>query len=84
MTDELAGHRRAVARAARAVLDGTGSYEAFLDVVADADYEDPLLEDLVDEINHLPRRSRLFGLGPRAYDEHVARLRRLADAADAG
>lgn len=84
MTDNRAEHRRDVAAAARSVLDGTGSYDAFLAVVQDADYDDPKLEDLVDQIEHLPPRSRLFGLGPRAYEEHVAEIRRLIAAVEEG
>jgi hypothetical protein len=38
---------------------------------------DSLLDDLIDQINHLPPRSCLFGLGAHAKEEHFAMIRQL-------
>lgn len=72
-------HRQVVARAARAVLDGTGTYEEFLAILTAEDQEDPKLDDLIDQINHLPPRSQLFGFGRRAREEHFAMVRSLIE-----
>ena len=64
------------------MLDGTGSYDAFAALLRPSDYDDPRLEDLIDQINHLPPRSRLFGLGARARQAHIAWLRELVAQAE--
>lgn len=81
MTDLNQAHRRAIADAAEAALTEPAAYPAFVALVQESDYEDPKLEDLIDHIEHLPPRSRLFGLGASAYDAHIAMIRRLIAAA---
>ena len=81
MMDLRQAHRRAIADAAEAALDDPAAYASFIALVEDGDYEDPKLEDLIDQIIHLPPRSRLSGLGAAAYDAHLAMVRQLIAAA---
>jgi hypothetical protein len=81
MTDVQNIHRRAIADAAEAVLADPGAYPAFAALVQAADFDDPKLEDLVDAIEHLPPRSRLFGMGEAVRDDHFQMIRGLIAAA---
>ena len=81
MTDGRRAHRVAIADAAEAVLADPAAYAGFVALLQETDYEDPKLEALIDQIEHLPPRSRLFGLGASAHAAHFAMIRRLAAAA---
>jgi hypothetical protein len=83
MTDFQNTRRRAIADAAEAVLADPAAYPAFAALVQAPDYDDPQLEDLIDQIEHLPPRSRLFGIGDAARNDHYAMIRGLIAAARA-
>jgi hypothetical protein len=54
-----------------------------LDVLAEmdeADFDDPVLEELLDLFQHEPAKSRVWGLSGAAYDAYIARVRALAAA----
>jgi hypothetical protein len=82
MREGRAERRRAIAAAARRVLDDPHAYAAFEALVTEDDWYDPQLEELLDQITHLPPRSQLFGSGREAREEHWAYLRRLIAAAE--
>ena len=81
MEDSYEQHRLAIVAAAEAVLADPAAYPAFAALVQDQDRDDPRLEDLVDQITHLPPRSRLFGYGATARATHIAKIRALIAAA---
>jgi hypothetical protein len=76
-----AEHRRSVALAAEDILTGTMSLPQFMQMVNDADYEDPLLADLLDEIGHIPKRGGFLGLSAQKHDEWLTQTRRLIQRA---
>ncbi|MEO7962561.1 MAG: hypothetical protein ABIT38_01480 [Gemmatimonadaceae bacterium] len=52
---------------------------AFLELVEADDFYDPVLDEVLDLIEHEPVRGGLFGLAPREHDAYVARICRLLD-----
>jgi hypothetical protein len=51
----------------------------YLDLVEADDFDDPVLSDVLDLIEHEPVRGGFYGLAPREHDAYVARICRLLD-----
>jgi hypothetical protein len=69
-------NRRQVARWAEQYLSGNLSFERFLELIPEKP-EDALIAELVDLVEHEPKRGGLFGAPPKRHDEHLQRMRDL-------
>lgn len=77
-------HRNAVLHAALAVVDGKLPQRAFFALVQQSDYDDRRLAKLIGRIEHLPSKSRLFGVGTKEYAVEMAEIRQLIAEAEEG
>jgi hypothetical protein len=82
MTIEHADRRRYVASLARKLMAGEMSLDAFFGQLQSGDWDDSLLAELLDLIEDEPVRSRVFGVGPRGYEEYRGRVTRLIERAE--
>ncbi len=80
--DPVLARRREVARLARQLLADPTTERAFWPLL-DADEGDPLLEELIDLVWHLPPRATIVGRGWSLAEQH-ARIAVLLAEADAG
>lgn len=82
MSDARVARRAEVAALARKLLSGEISIDAFFGALERDDWDDPLLAELLDLIEDEPVRSRVFGVGPRGYEEYRGRVNRLIERAE--
>ena len=79
MTDESRiARRRYVAERILASYDGQVSGRDVLAEIRSEDFDDPVLEELLDVFQHQPAKSRWWGLWGAAYDAYVDDVRTLA------
>ena len=64
-------------RLAEEYLEGRVSFVDFMQA-APEDPEDEDVAELIDLIEHEPKRGGFLGVSPEAHDRHVARIRELA------
>jgi hypothetical protein len=81
MTDS-SDRRRHVASLARKLLEGEMTLDAFFGQLQSEDWDDNVLAELLDLIEDEPVRSRVFGVGPRGYEEYRGKVRRLIERAE--
>jgi hypothetical protein len=81
MTDP-SDRRRHVANLARKLLEGEMTLDAFFGQLQSEDWDDTVLAELLDLIEDEPVRSRVFGVGPRGYEEYRGKVRRLIERAE--
>jgi hypothetical protein len=74
--------RRHVAGLARKLMAGEITIDAFFGQLESEDWDDALLAELLDLIEDEPVRSRLFGVGPKGYEEYRGRVTRLIERAE--
>jgi hypothetical protein len=72
--------RQYLAERVLATYAGQVTGREVLSEVDGADYDDPVLEELLDLFEHEPAKSRLWGLSGSAYDRYLARVQALAGA----
>jgi hypothetical protein len=72
MTDELILPRQRAAEDARAYLYGELSWEQFIELFANN--EDELIGDLVDLIEHEPKRGGLLGVNEKQWAQYQSQL----------
>jgi len=84
MADARIARRAEVAALARKLLAGEISVDSFFGALERDDWDDPLLAELLDLIEDEPVRSRVFGVGPRGYEEYRGRVNRLIDRVESG
>lgn len=76
MTDESRiARRRYVAERILASYDGHASGKDVLAEIRSEDFDDPVLEELLDDFQHQPAKSRWWGLWGAAYDAYVHNVR---------
>ncbi len=56
--------------------------DAFFGQLQSEDWDDTVLAELLDLIEDEPVRSRVFGVGPRGYEEYRGKVRRLIERAE--
>jgi hypothetical protein len=64
--------RREAAAAGRAVMADTLSYDEFMQRFAD--YDDELISDLVDLIEHEPKRGAFLGVGEKHWAKYQSQI----------
>jgi len=74
--------RHEIAVRARAWIEGLVPRSVVLEELTEADWNDPLLQPLLDTVKNAPKKSRTSGLWGRAWDAFVKQMRLLIDAAD--
>ncbi len=74
--------RRYVAGLARKLMAGELTLDAFFGELESADWDDEVLAELLDLIEDEPVRSRVFGVGPRGYEEYKGRVHKLIERAE--
>ena len=72
ITDEIRLHREDAAKAGRAYLSQNLSWEQFIDRFADS--EDDLVSDLVDLIEHEPKRGGFLGVNEKRWAQYQSQL----------
>jgi hypothetical protein len=80
MDDSRIRRRLFVAERILSTYDGQAKAQDVLAEMDDADFNDPVLEELLDLFQHEPAKSRVWGLWGAAYDAYIARGRALAAA----
>ena len=70
----MATDRRQVAHWAEQYLAGNLSFNRFIELVPEQS-QDSLIAELVDLIEHEPKRGGILGVTPREHDEHLRRVR---------
>jgi hypothetical protein len=63
-------------------MAGELSLDSFFGELDSADWDDDLLAELLDLIEDEPVRSRVFGVGPRGYEEYRGRVHKLIERAE--
>ncbi len=82
MTANRRYRRHEIAVRARAYLQGMVPRSTVLEDLEASDWEDPVLQPLLETIQNAPKKSRFSGLWGRAYDAFVAQTEALIDAVD--
>ncbi len=82
MLEDRKYRRHEIAVRARAYLQGMVPRSTVLEGLEAGDWEDPLLQPLLEAIQNAPKKSRFSGLWGRAYDAFVAQTEALIEAAD--
>jgi hypothetical protein len=80
MDDPRIARRVYLAERILATYVGQASGRDVLGEVCCEDFDDPVLDELLDLFEHQPAKSRWWGLSGRAYDKYVDRVRALAAA----
>ena len=70
--------RRAVANAIEALLAAELSYETYAERVPE-DPEDELVAEVLDLVEHLPKKGGVFGVSEHEHAAYVARIRVLVE-----
>ncbi len=70
----MTNDRRQVAEWAERYLAGNLSFQRFLELVPE-ESEDSLVTELVDLVEHEPKRGGILGATPEQYDRHMRKLR---------
>jgi len=72
MANELGLQRQRAAEGARAYLSGKLSWEQFMDLFAES--KDELISDLVDLIEHEPKRGGFLGVNEKQWAQYQSQL----------
>jgi len=80
MEESRIPRRLYVAERIIAACDGQARGPDVLAEIDEADFDDPVLQEVLDLFEHEPAKSRIWGLSGAAHDEYIARVRALAAA----
>ena len=72
MANEIIFQRQRAAEGARAYLSGKLSWEQFMDLFAES--EDELISDLVDLMEHEPKRGGFLGVNEKQWAHYQSQL----------
>ena len=74
-----AARRAAIGEAASEVLEGRVKFMDFYSGLSEDDLEDPLVEELVDLLEHQPTIGRFFGVSAEELARYIADMRQIAE-----
>ena len=72
MSEDIKTYRHRAAQAARAYLSNPTTWDQFMQEFGSAD--DELVSELVDLIEHLPKRGGIFGLSEKKWIQYQSKI----------